>query len=102
MLNVDKEGFLRDLTDWDKTVALQLAAQDQIELTAAHWEVINIARDYYTRHHISPVSRVLVSIVRRHLGPDKGQSIYLMKLFSGRPARFVSKIAGLPRPTNCD
>ena len=32
---------------------------------------------------------------------DKGNSIYLHKLFPGNPAKLAAKIAGLPRPTNC-
>ena len=99
---VDREGFLRDLSDWNETVAEELALADDIELTAAHWEVIELVRRYYDSFAISPVMRVLVKIVGEGLGPEKGTSIYLMQLFKGRPARYVSKIAGLPKPTNCD
>lgn len=101
-VDVDKEGFLRNLSDWNESVAHQLADQDEIELTRDHWQVINIVRDYYANYHISPVTRVLVSLVKKQLGPDKGQSIVLMQLFRGKPAKFISKIAGLPKPNNCD
>ncbi len=101
-LNVDKEGFLRHLDDWCCPVAEALAAQDDIVLSPAHWEVINLVRAYYDQYAISPVMRVLVRIVKQDLGPEKGNSLYLMSLFKGRPARYVSKIAGLPKPTNCD
>ena len=100
--DVDKEGYLRDLSDWSESVAQQLAEQDQIELTREHWQIINIVRDYYASYHISPVTRVLIALIKRHLGTEKGQSIYLMQLFRGKPARFVSKIAGLPKPSDCD
>ena len=99
---VDKEGFLRNLSDWSEPVAQQLANQDDIELTADHWEVINIVRAYYRDHHISPVTRVLINIIKKNLGAEKGRSIYLMQLFCGKPAKLVSKIAGLPKPNNCD
>ena len=101
-MDVDKEGFLIDLTDWNEDVARQLAIQDDIVLTENHWQVINIARNYYVQYHLSPVMRVLVKIVRSELGSAKGRSIYLMQLFSGKPARLVSKISGLPKPSNCD
>jgi tRNA 2-thiouridine synthesizing protein E len=100
--NVDKEGFLRELSDWNADVANVLAISEGIALTDDHWQVINVARAYYEAYHISPVTRVLVKVIREELGNDKGQSIYLMRLFSGKPARVVSKIAGLPRPANCD
>ena len=45
--------------------------------------------------------RALVNYVRLKLGPDKGRSIYLLKLFPGSPAKIGSKIAGLPKPANC-
>lgn len=100
--NVDKEGFLRELSDWNADVAVALAKSEGITLTDDHWHVINVVRAYYEEYHISPVTRVLVKVIREALGNDKGQSIYLMRLFSGKPARVVSKIAGLPRPANCD
>ena len=99
---VDKEGFLVSLEDWSRDVALEIAEADAIELTDEHWRIIDIVRRYYDEFHISPPARVIVKLLERELGPDQGKSIYLMKLFTGRPARMVTKIAGLPKPTNCD
>ncbi len=99
---VDKEGFLVSLGDWSPEVADQLASAEGIELTDEHWRIISLVRDYYDRYHLSPATRVLVNLVGRELGPEYGRSIYLMKLFSGKPAKLVSKIAGLPKPSNCD
>lgn len=102
MPDVDKEGFLRHLADWSPEVAGKLANDEGIELTNEHWHIIHVVRDYYDAYHISPATRVLVKLVREQLGDDKGESIYLMQLFSGKPAKLVSKIAGLPKPANCD
>ncbi len=101
-LNLDKEGFLRDLSDWNPDVAQVLAKNEEITLSDSHWQVINLVRDYYQQYQISPAKRVLVKITREKLGEDKGNSIYLMQLFTGKPAKLVSKIAGLPKPANCD
>ena len=101
-LNLDKEGFLRELTDWNNEVAQILASNEGIDLTDEHWEIINLVRDYYHQHQISPVSRVLVKVTREQLGDTKGNSIHLMQLFSGKPVKLISKIAGLPKPANCD
>ena len=101
-LNLDKEGFLRDLSDWNPDVAQVLAKNEEITLSDSHWQVINLVRDYYQQYQISPATRVLVKITRKKLGEDKGNSIYLMQLFTGKPAKLVSKIAGLPKPANCD
>lgn len=99
---LDKEGFLRNLSDWSPGVAEQLAEAEGIQLTEAHWCIIRLVRDYYASYAIAPATRVLVKLVREQLGAEKGQSIYLMQLFTGKPAKLVSKIAGLPKPANCD
>lgn len=98
----DNEGFLLTLDDWSETVAEALAAGEGLTLTPEHWEVITITRDFHAEFGFSPAMRVLVRRVGVVLGPDKGRSIHLLTLFPDRPARKISKIAGLPKPTNCD
>lgn len=98
---LDKEGYLRELTDWNEGVAVLLAQQENINLGPAHWEVIKLLRSFYRRHQVSPATRALINLVKRELGPDKGKSVYLMKLFRGSPAKTANKIAGLPKPDNC-
>lgn len=100
-IDVDKEGFLRKLDDWSPEVAEQLAATEGIALSDAHWEVIHLLRDYYQLYDDSPAMRPLVKYCALKLGPDKGKSIYLLRLFPGSPAKLGSKIAGLPKPDNC-
>ena len=79
----DGEGFLRNLSDWTPAVAEQIAVRENVVLSEAHWEVLNLLRRYYEAY------------------ADKGTSIYLLKLFPGSPAKIGSKIAGLPKPDNC-
>lgn len=97
----DREGFLRKLSDWSPEVAEQIAAQEQLDLTSAHWEVISLLRQYYQEFDGSPAMRPLVKYCALKLGQDKGKSTYLMSLFPGSPAKLGSKIAGLPKPDNC-
>ena len=98
---LDKEGYLRNLADWNESVAEALAQQQQITLREAHWEILHELRKFYRRHELSPATRALVSLVKKKLGPDKGRSIYLMRLFHGSFAKTASRIAGLPKPDNC-
>ncbi|WP_193164388.1 TusE/DsrC/DsvC family sulfur relay protein [Microbulbifer hainanensis] len=98
---LDKEGFLRNREDWSPAVAKHLAEAEGITLTEAHWQVIALLQDFYREFELSPAMRPLVKYVGQHLGADKGRSIYLMQLFPPSPARIGSKIAGLPKPTNC-
>jgi tRNA 2-thiouridine synthesizing protein E len=98
---LDKDGYLARLEDWSPVVAARLAADEGIELGAAHWEIVEVLRAFHARYELAPDNRALVKAVRAALGPDKGRSIYLMRLFGGSPAKTGARIAGLPRPTNC-
>jgi len=98
---LDDEGFLIHLRDWNESIAAQLAIAEDIELGDAHWEIILQTRGFYQRYKLSPAMRPLVKYIRQQLGPEKGNSIYLMQLFPGSPAKSISKIAGLPKPDNC-
>ena len=98
---VDAEGFLQNLNNWTPTIAEQIAQQENIFLTDAHWEIINLIREFYYQFDLSPAMRPLVKFVGKNLGEDKGKSIYLMQLFPPSPAKIAAKIAGLPKPANC-
>ncbi len=98
---IDGDGFLEHHTDWTPAVALAIAARENIALTDAHWELLHLLREFYAQFEQSPAMRALVKYVGLRLGKDKGNSIYLLKLFPGSPAKVASKIAGLPRPENC-
>lgn len=98
---LDKDGYLVNLNDWDREAANALAAQENITLTPAHWEIVATLQEFYREFELSPAMRALVKYTEKKLGPEKGKSIYLLQLFPPSPARIASKIAGLPRPTNC-
>ena len=98
----NNEGFLQNAADWTEEVARIIAEEDHIELGEKHWEIISFLRFFYKTHEMSPPSnRLFVKAVKEALGEDKGNSIYLMQLFPGTPAKTACRIAGLPRPTNC-
>lgn len=100
-IELDKEGYLKKISDWNRDIATAIAEQEQLTLTEAHWEIIELLRNFYNEYEISPAMRVLVKQTRLTLGDEKGRSIYLMGLFPPSPAKIACKIAGLPRPTNC-
>ena len=100
-LELDNDGYLKELSAWNPKVAVVLAAAEELDLTDAHWDVLIVLRDFHHETGVSPSMRPLVKLVRESLGEDKGTSIYLLGLFPGNPAKVAAKIAGLPRPTNC-
>ena len=101
MTDLDKDGFLINLDDWNTDVASMLAQDEGVSLTNAHWEVIYALRDFYEEFDLSPAMRPLTRYLKVKLGPEKATSVYLMTLFPGSPAKLAARIAGLPRPENC-
>lgn len=98
----NNEGFLESAERWNPKVAAVIAGEDGINLSDNHWEIIRFLRDFYKQHEMSPPSnRLFVKAVKEAFGEEKGNSIYLMQLFPGTPAKTACRIAGLPRPTNC-
>jgi tRNA 2-thiouridine synthesizing protein E len=95
------DGYLKNLTDWDKAVATELAARQEINLTQDHWEIIHLIREFYFTYNASPAMRTLVNAVKQKYGPEKGNSIYLHALFPGGAAKQSANIAGLPKPIRC-
>ncbi len=100
-VEVDEEGYLVNLSDWDENVAAYLAQEEKVEMTQNHWEVVNFLREYYSEYQIAPAIRVLTKAIAKKLGPDKGNNKYLYELFPYGPAKQACKIAGLPKPTGC-
>ena len=100
-LETDSSGYLKNHEEWCENVAELLAAQEQILMTEAHWEVIRFVRNFYLEYKTSPAIRALVKAMEKQYGPEKGSSKYLYKLFPKGPAKQATKIAGLPKPAKC-
>lgn len=101
VIALDKDGYLQDLNDWSEAVAYELAKQAGIELSPEHWEILELLRCFYREFELSPATRPLIKYTARKLGPEKGNSLHLNRLFNGTPAKLAAKLAGLPKPTNC-
>ena len=100
-IDVDSDGFLLDHLKWNHETAEKLALNEGLLLSSEHWQLINIIRQFYTEFGLSPAMRPLTKYIKIHLGAEKASSIYLMQLFPQSPAKYLAKIAGLPRPENC-
>jgi dissimilatory sulfite reductase related protein len=100
-VETDEEGYLVNLNEWSEDVAKILSAQDNLELTDSHWEVIHFLREYYDEYQIAPAVRVLTKAIGKKLGKEKGNSKYLYELFPYGPAKQACRFAGLPKPTGC-
>jgi tRNA 2-thiouridine synthesizing protein E len=101
IIDVDTDGFLVNHTLWNDEIAEQLASNEGLNLSPEHWQLIHLIRQFYEEFGLSPAMRPLTKYIKLHLGVDQASSIYLMQLFPQSPAKYLAKIAGLPRPENC-
>ncbi|WP_413534867.1 sulfurtransferase TusE [Rahnella inusitata] len=101
VIETDAQGYLKNSKDWQEGMAPQLAEEEGIELTEAHWEVVRFVREFYLEFNTSPAVRMLVKAMAQKYGEEKGNSRYLFRLFPKGPAKQATKIAGLPKPVKC-
>ncbi|MFN0097873.1 MAG: TusE/DsrC/DsvC family sulfur relay protein [Gemmatimonadaceae bacterium] len=89
------EGFLERVEDWDRDLALAIAAEAGMPaLTDRHWLVVDYMRNTYLAKGDAPSIRTL--------GKESGVNIKeLYQLFPKGPAKLAAKIAGIPKPHGC-
>ena len=73
-VGVDEEGYLLRISDWSEEIALAMAAEDDIELSAEHWEVINFLREYFREDEVAAAARNLRKARPQRLDKEKGNS----------------------------
>ncbi|TAK56645.1 MAG: TusE/DsrC/DsvC family sulfur relay protein [Bacteroidetes bacterium] len=94
-IELDSDGHLKNMNDWDESLANALAFEEQIfELTPDHWKVINYMRNEFKTKGDAPSIRKLT----KESGIDT-KTLYA--LFPKGPAKKAAKIAGLPKPKGC-
>lgn len=98
---VDDDGYLIDWQEWTEGVATNMAKEDGMELTDAHWEVIKFLREYFEKFQIAPMIKILTKELAKKYGKEKGNTKYLYELYPAGPAKQACRYAGLPKPTGC-
>ncbi|WP_410051771.1 TusE/DsrC/DsvC family sulfur relay protein [Buchnera aphidicola] len=96
----DLEGYLKNNKDWNTSLAKEIAKKENIILTYEHWEIIYFIRNFYFKYNITPSMRMLINSMNKILS-KKIHSVYLFQLFPKGPAKQASKIAGIPKPSQC-
>jgi len=100
-VEIDQEGYLANIDDWNIEVAEHFAENEGISMSDQHWQIVNFLRDYYQKYQIAPMIKILVKEISRKLGPEIGNTKRLYELYPDGPAKQACKIAGLPKPTGC-
>jgi tRNA 2-thiouridine synthesizing protein E len=89
-------GYLVDQDDWTKELAAHLAAEDKIELTDRHWDLINYLRDqYFNENGATPNTRTIIKAMSEIWG-ERVEQRTLYDLFPLDPSKQGGRIAGLP------
>lgn len=90
-------GFLENVEDWSEDVARAIAADDQLELSQRHWDLINYLRDEYINNGGNqPNTRSLVKAMSKTWDDKSVNAKTLYDLFPGDPSKQGGRIAGLP------
>ena len=95
-IETTETGFLINLEDWNEDIAKVIAAQEEIELTDRHWDVINYLRDEFINNKENqPNTRNMVKDIGKIWG-EKIDTKTLFDLFTGNPSKQAGRIGGLP------
>lgn len=100
-LELDQEGHLVDYTIWDESVAQQLAQSLDLELNAWHFEILQAVRQFYAQFGHSPATRPLIKFLMKTVNADINNAMLQERFNTGLVARHLSRLAGVPKPTNC-
>ena len=92
-IEVNEQGYLLNMADWDQEVAKTLAIEEEIELTERHFEVLNYLRFEQEKGTALSIRRVGKS------GVVDIKEFY--QLFPEGPLKKASRIAGIPKPASC-
>jgi len=92
-INFTDDGYMSDFAQWDREVGVALAQEEGIEMTDAHWAVIDFIHNQFKSE--APLS---IRAMKKS-GTVDIKEFY--KLFPGGPLKVSTKIAGIPKPKSC-
>ena len=93
VINVNEEGYLLNMDEWNEDIAKELAQEENIELSPRHVEVLNYLRDQQRKE---------VALTIRGVGKSGVVDIKeFYVLFPKGPLKISSKVAGIPKPKSC-
>jgi len=92
-VNVNEEGYMTDATQWNKDVAAGIAAEEGVELTDTHFELMD-----WIRNKVATGDTLTLRGIGKSGVVDAKQ---FYKMFPGAPLKKATKISGVPKPTSC-
>lgn len=92
-LDVTEEGYMTNPLQWNREIAVAIAAESNLVLTEKHFEVLEFLRN----RALNGVSLTIRSVGTSGIVDIKG----FYTLFPGAPMKKAAKIAGLLKPSSC-
>lgn len=93
-IDVNDEGYLTNHAQWNREVAAALAQELGINLTDAHWKVLEFIDLDFREKGVVPGMRRMNKV-----GGIPTKELYA--LFPDGPIKKAAKIAGYPKPASC-
>ena len=87
----------KNFEDWDKDKATQLAEEEGVSLTDAHWEILHFLRDHCRENGTGCSARKVLMAMTSHVKKLGGKK-YHYSLFPHGPVVQACKRAGVPLP----
>lgn len=101
-IELSEAGWLLNLDEWNEELAVEIAKNENIgELTEKHWNIINLAREYFEENGSVCEPRKFSKLMKDLYGKDESSQKYIYSLFPTGLIKCANKIAGLPRPKGC-
>jgi tRNA 2-thiouridine synthesizing protein E len=92
-VELNDEGYFIDKNQWNKEMAVEIAQEMDITLTAKHFAVIEFLRDKVAKGETLTIR----AIGKSGIVDIKG----FYELFPGAPLKVATKISGLSKPVSC-
>jgi len=102
IIELSEAGWLNNLDEWSKELAAVIAISEHIaELTEEHWDIVNLAREYFQDNGTVCEPRQFSKLMKKKYGKDRSDQKYIYSLFPTGLIKCANKVAGLPRPKGC-
>jgi len=91
----DSNGYLEEPSNWSEEVMINMAKEDNFDLTEEIIKQVKSARGYYEEYSVVPPIRTFA----KYYG--KGKKEIFMDHGGSGPMKNLSKYGGLPQPRGC-
>ncbi len=92
-IDLNDEGYLNHFDQWTKEVGAEIAKEEGIDMTEAHWKIVDYIQEQF---------KAEVSLSIRKVGKSGVVDIKTFyQLFPKGPLKTSSRISGIPKPVSC-